>query len=395
MRFERIDQLRGFAALAVVVCHFAVSAYKGAPNAGEPFLPGLGLVLGFGYLGVPLFFVISGFCIHFPNARALAAAGRVEPAWGPFFRRRFWRLYPPYVAAIALAVVLALVATGTLPVSWPAVVCQALLLHTLHPATFDGVNPPAWTLGVEAQLYLAYPVVLWLIVRRRAWRALAVALAVTMAYRLFLNFDPMPAPFGGVAWEFVPARWFEWVLGAVVAEWVAGNAPMPAIARRWWAAAIVLAAAISIEWHTWHYGLYAIKEPLYGIAFALVLVVALDRARRAGGADRVASTRIGRYLAGVGIWSYSLYLVHRPIQLAFEPLVRRVATWPVVIESGFPSSLVLMAATTPVVLWAARLFHRRVEAPCIAVAQRAGRPRTRVATDVAGSTGSLATGTGE
>jgi peptidoglycan/LPS O-acetylase OafA/YrhL len=42
---------------------------------------------------------------------------------------------------------------------WAPVAAQAALAHTLHPATFDGVNPPAWSLAVEAQLYLAYPIV--------------------------------------------------------------------------------------------------------------------------------------------------------------------------------------------------------------------------------------------
>ncbi|HET8529599.1 MAG TPA: acyltransferase family protein, partial [Methylomirabilota bacterium] len=68
-RWERVDQLRGLAALAVVLCHLAVSAYREAPNLGGDPWPWLALILGFGYLGVPLFFVISGFCIHLPQAR--------------------------------------------------------------------------------------------------------------------------------------------------------------------------------------------------------------------------------------------------------------------------------------------------------------------------------------
>lgn len=360
-RSERIDQLRGFAALAVVACHLAVSAYDGAPNLGGKPWPWLGLALGFGYLGVPLFFVISGFCIHLPQARALAAAGPAvtPPAWQRFFARRFWRLYPPYLAAVAVALVLASLVNGLPAVSWLAVAAQALLVHTFHSATFDGVNPVAWTLAVEAQLYFAYPVVFRLIARRGAIGGLTIVLGVTMAYRLTLNFAPLPAALGGPAWEFFLARWFEWVLGAVVAEWAVGRVALPRAVFAPSLAALVLGLGVLLEWHTWHYGLYTIKEPLYGIAFALVLCVALAR-ERAG-----AASAIGRYFAGLGICSYSLYLLHRPIQLAFEPLARHVAAWPFVVGHGIPSSLLIMAATTPIVLWVSRRFYRYCEAPWV------------------------------
>jgi peptidoglycan/LPS O-acetylase OafA/YrhL len=85
----------------------------------------------------------------------------------------------------------------------------------------------------------------------------------------------------------------------------------------------------------------------------------------------VSASAIGRYIAGVGLCSYSLYLLHRPIQLAFEPVARQVAAWPAVVEHGLPSSVLIMAASTPIVLWASRLFYRYCEAPFIARAERA------------------------
>ena len=366
-RSDRVDQMRGFAALAVVVCHLGVSAYKDAPNLGGSPWPWLGLALGFGYLGVPLFFVISGFCIHLPHARMLALTESAGAAlsWRRFFVRRFWRLYPPYLAALAFALVLLTLVNWGPPVPWVAVAAQAALVHTLHPATFDGVNPPAWSLAVEAQLYLAYPIVFWLIARRGALRALAVVLGVTLAYRLGLNFEPFPARFGGVMWEFFLARWSEWVLGAVVAEWAVGRVRLPGAVFQPWLGALVLGLGVLLEWHRWHYGLYAILEPVYGLAFALLLGAALRRERDGDG------WVVGRYFAGIGLYSYSLYLLHRPIQLATEPLARHLATWPFVVEHGIPSSLLIMAATTPIVLWTSKLFYRYCEAPSIARSQRA------------------------
>lgn len=363
-RSERIDQLRGSAALAVVVCHFSVSAFQQVPRAESGAWSWLHLVLGFGYLGVPLFFVISGFCIHLPQARALAAGAGAAPAWPRFFARRFWRLYPPYLAALAVALVLASLVDGPALVSWCAVAAQAFLVHTFHTATFDGVNPPAWTLAVEAQFYLAYPLVFRLMARRGVIGALMLVLGATMGYRMAVHAIPLPQVIGGPAWELFLARWFEWVLGAVVAEWAVGRVALPRAVSAPWLATVVLGLAVWLEWHTWHYGLYVVKEPLYGIAFALVLCSALTHEREG------AASATGRYLAGVGVYSYSLYLLHRPIQLAFEPLVRHLAEWPRFAGYRIPLSLLIMAATTPVVLWAARVFYRYCELPCIRRGER-------------------------
>ena len=359
VRWERVDQLRGLAALAVVVCHLSVSAYLDVPNADGGRWPWLAMLLGFGYLGVPLFFVISGFCIHLPYARGLARDdGAGAPDWRRFFARRFWRLYPPYLAALVIALGLWW-ATGE-PVPWPAVTTQALLVHPFHTATFDGVNPPAWTLAVEAQLYVAYPIVFWLTARAGALRALGAVLAITMAYRLALVvMPPLPAELAGPAWAVFLARWFEWTLGATVAEWAAGRLVLPRALGSPWVGLGALGAAVAVEWCAGSFGLYLVKEPLYGVAFALLLHAALLR-EPAG-----ASSALGRYLAGIGLYSYSLYLLHRPIQLALEPLARWVASWPVVIALGLPSSLAIMAASTPLVLWASRAFYRRFEEPAI------------------------------
>jgi len=74
-----------------------------------------------------------------------------------------------------------------------------------------------------------------------------------------------------------------------------------------WLAALVLGLGMLLEWHSWHYG-------LYGLAFALVLCVALARER-----DGVASV-IDRYFARLGVYSYSLYLLPRdPARLRNAP----------------------------------------------------------------------------
>ena len=369
MHFKRIDQLRGFAALAVVLCHAAVSAETVVVDPSHQSGHWASCLLGWGYLGVPLFFVISGFCIHLPTASALAAGRLARPDWQRFFRRRFWRLYPAYLAALVLAGGLLLVSRGELPVGWRGVLAQVFLVHTFYPTTFEGLNPPAWTLAVETQLYLAYPLVWALFARLGGWRGLGVVLLVTMLFRTSLNFGWVPARFGGVAWEIFLARWFEWALGALLALWAVGIVTMPPLLRAPGVAALVLALAVRAEWEMWRTGWYTFKEPLYGVAFALVVLVTLDR-ERAG--KPTAGTAIGRRLADIGVYSYSLYLLHRPIQFAFEPLVGRLAAAGFLGLPPLTTSLLLMTATTPLVLRAARVFHRYCEAPCVEIARQVG-----------------------
>ena len=368
LRFARVDQVRGFAALIVVLCHMSVSAYVGAPNAGEAFLPWLGFLLGFGYLGVPLFFVVSGFCIHWPEARARREGRLAPPDWRAFCRRRFWRLYPPYAVSVAGAVVLLLLATGTWPVTPGALLAQLALVHTLHAATFLGVNPPSWTLAVEAQLYLAYPIVFLLVRRRGPWSAVGATLAVTLAYRVAISLLPLPETISGPAWELFLARWFEWTVGALLAEWAAGNLHLPRALGSWWLVGPLVPLVVYVgEYHNWHSGLWVLREPLYGAIFGLVLLAVL----RLPAPER--PSRIGLWLADVGVWSYSLYLVHRPIQLALEPLARRVAESPLVVAWGLPTSLAIFAASTPLVLKAGRIFYRFCEEPFLVRARGIGR----------------------
>ena len=114
--------------------------------------------------GVPLFFVISGFCIHLSFARKAASKGTARFEFVSFWRRRLWRLYPTYFvvlcASMGLVVVMLLTGSGEEIVrSYPEprarwiawdFAAHATMLHGLHPF-FDraGGNPEFWTLARE------------------------------------------------------------------------------------------------------------------------------------------------------------------------------------------------------------------------------------------------------
>src|ERR1041384_299606 len=106
-RLRGIDALRGAAALGVVFYHAVEQGPKVLPNNLLQY-PICLVQFGssFGYIGVFLFFVISGFCIHLQWARAKAAGVEPEIRFGAFWQRRIRRLYPPYIITLLLFLLL-------------------------------------------------------------------------------------------------------------------------------------------------------------------------------------------------------------------------------------------------------------------------------------------------
>src|ERR1044071_1569458 len=102
-RLRGIDALRGAAALGVVVYHAVVQGPHVLPNNVLQYpIRLVQSVSSFGYIGVFLFFVISGFCIHLQWARTKAAGSEPQIRFTAFWKRRIRRLYPPYMIALLL-----------------------------------------------------------------------------------------------------------------------------------------------------------------------------------------------------------------------------------------------------------------------------------------------------
>src|SRR5438309_1510488 len=97
-RCPSVDVLRAIAALSVAWFHFT----NGQPLFLEPDSL-LKLSGAYGYLGVSVFFVISGFVIPYSLD---GVTYRFPQDTGVFFKRRFWRLYPPYIVAVIITVCL-------------------------------------------------------------------------------------------------------------------------------------------------------------------------------------------------------------------------------------------------------------------------------------------------
>lgn len=149
---DALDGLRGCAIVGVFLFHLLL--FSSGPI---PYLrPSTGAwsVLG---TGVELFFVLSGFLLFLPYARA-ALANQQMPSARQFFERRAFRILPAYWASLAIFLLFFVGVTATRQ-GVTDVGLHVVFLHNLLKSTIYSINPGYWTLAVEVQFYLVLPVI--------------------------------------------------------------------------------------------------------------------------------------------------------------------------------------------------------------------------------------------
>jgi peptidoglycan/LPS O-acetylase OafA/YrhL len=306
-RLAGVDGLRALAALWVVLFHMSALTH-----ATFPLVPGLDLFMRSGSTGVSLFLVLSGFCLYLPFAGGRTARFRT----GEFFRRRCRRLLPAYYVALGLAFMLTLLATGPLGLepltpsdaAWQ-LSTHVALVQTMFPTTFYALNGAFWSLGLEWQLYLTLPLLVWGVARFGLLRTVAAVVACNVVYRLGLGLSidfgslEAGAPLAtAVLPNQLPGRWAEFAFGLVAAEMYASGR-LRSWSRYTWrmVAAILVLVPISILASR-----LELSHILYGGVFVTLLCVVLL------GDNPIARALAWRPLVIVGTMSYSLYLVHQP-----------------------------------------------------------------------------------
>jgi len=352
-KIANIERLRGLAALAVVVCHIAGHFYGFTRISPGPEK----LYAWIGQMGVALFFVISGFCIRLPEARALQTGDRVRLDVREFLARRFIRIAPPYwIALVASIGVGALAPTEILDGahSFTDIVSHLLALHTFLPTTLNGTSGAFWTIGLEVHFYLAYLV----FANRpaRVWTAAALLVLGLAVFGLASRLISEASPWRIVGQTVFLTSFWQWYLGALIADWWV---KAPRLAPGWmlWTARIIAVLA-TLALGLINPRILGLRVHDWILPFGAALIVMLCVIRPAGARGEAPLLAPLNWL---GQASYSLYLFH-PVALSLTIWAVTGRGWP--LWTGALATLILalvLAAASyglierPLLRWRARL----------------------------------------
>jgi peptidoglycan/LPS O-acetylase OafA/YrhL len=341
-----LDGIRGLAALFVVCNHIFLRAFPGYPVDHAPFWAAWFI---YGRFAVVVFIVVSGFSLALSPARH---GWRLDGLWR-FAQRRVRRIVPPFWAALVFSLAVAWLIVPQPGQGAPdvrSVVVNGLLVQNLVAA--PSPNRAFWSIAVEAQLYILFPLLL-LLVRRRGAALMVAAVALVVAAVGILG--PHVSHVDYIVIQSPPDLAALFAVGILAAGIVGAGA-----ARRSWPwAKLALAAAAPVIATIWWQGSVWTLDHLFWVDLMLGPAVGCLLAGLATGRPaRLLRLLDTRPLRSLGWSSYSLYLTHGPIVVV---VYERVVAGRV--SQGAPAFLVTLALAVPLAIVFARVFAAAFETP--------------------------------
>lgn len=308
-RLGVLDGLRGIAILLVLWYHIWEISWLSPGNALQ-FLPATGFV------GVHLFFFLSGFVISYPFAIAMVHDRR-QPSWRHFAWRRFIKIVPSYVLSIAVAYAIGYAQAQPNASPVPDLITHLLFVHTWFPLRYGTIDGVLWTLAVEVQFYFLFPLVWWCF-RRQPWITAGVMIAIAWIWRIALAQccyatwfaqweENLPGYLDIFAFGMIGAYVYTRFGDAWKVSRAAFAAPIVAIAGFAWLV-VLLQDMYAYRFNDQWAGVWQINNrPLLGAAFAVIALASLLSPRWW---QVVLDNPPLRFMATI---SYNLYLYHQVV----------------------------------------------------------------------------------
>ncbi|MBX9746323.1 MAG: acyltransferase [Hyphomonadaceae bacterium] len=308
-----LTSLRFIAAFWVLLYHFKDHLGLGMGQIG---------LVADGYLGVDLFFTLSGFILAHVY---LTSVEQERFGFGGFLKNRIARVYPMHLAAMAAMVVLFVGASvmgagvGSADAfKWSDLPAHLFMVHAWGTTAAVGWNFPSWSISAEWAAYLLFPLIAAAVVRAQAWSGWVLAGALALCVWSFWalsnlhyalpwvgnDFSQMTAQIGAL--RILPS----FLLGVALYSFGRNHAapkswawPMVAVSAGWIVAATMLGWWEGFVW-------FGLAGLLYGLA---------ETSRH--GVDAPMS---GRVFVFLGAASYALYMIHLPIDIVWFHALERL-----------------------------------------------------------------------
>lgn len=290
-----IDGLRGVAVLLVVLFH-----------AGFAYLPG-------GFVGVDVFFVISGYLI---TSIIVADVKQQRFSYVEFYERRVRRILP----ALYVMAILVLLATlffqvpsdldKTAKTLFFAILFSANIFFWRTTDYFSGDSDyefflHTWSLGVEEQFYFIFPVIILLFLHKANWlpRLVVIALAASFALSVYSSYY-----FEWASYYLLPSRAWQMMMGAFLAIVAVQHIRLNPHFVSFLSVVAAVLILLPAVWYTKHTRFPGVAALLPTLGAALVIFLGMVAPN-----NWIARFLRWRVLVAIGLISYSLYLWHWPI----------------------------------------------------------------------------------
>src|SRR3954470_3257475 len=329
-RLAGLDGVRGLAALFVVVHHVFLRAFPGYPVDRAPFWAAWFI---YGRFAVVVFIVLSGFSLALSPARH---GWRLDGV-SRFAYRRARRILPAYWAALAFSLAVAWLVTAPPGQAVPgtrSVLVNGLLVQNLVGA--PSPNRSFWSMAVEVQLYVAFPL---LLLMARRFGALAMVATVTLVVATVGIVGPHVSRLDTFVIQSPPDLAALFAIGILSAGIVGASRAC----RAWPWAWLALAAAAPVLATIWWRGSVWTLDHLFWVDLAPGPAVACLLAGLATGHPAPLLRLLdARPIRNLGASSYSLYLTHGPIVVVvYEKIVAGR------VRPGVPAFVVSLALVVP------------------------------------------------